>query len=166
MNLSNSIINEIIDISKKYYGINKVVLFGSRARGDNELKSDIDLAIYCDGDLSLFIEEIENTTHTLLEFDFSDMDMDDIEELFEMSSLSGSLTNSKSQASALLINQVASASGFGRFNKQTAAEDKRSASGLYAGKELQEYADKHNGELPEWLINLISNRYGFKPYKL
>lgn len=73
MNLSKRIINEIIDISKKYYGINKVVLFGSRARGDNELKSDIDLAVYCDGDLSLFIEEIENTTHTLLEFDFSDM---------------------------------------------------------------------------------------------
>lgn len=73
MNLSESIINEIIDISKKYYEINKVVLFGSRARGDNELKSDIDLAIYCDGDLASFIEEIENTTHTLLEFDFSDM---------------------------------------------------------------------------------------------
>lgn len=73
MNLSESIINEIIDICQKYYGINKVVLFGSRARGDNEVKSDIDLAIYCDGDLSLFIEEIENTTHTLLEFDFSDM---------------------------------------------------------------------------------------------
>ena len=73
MNLSESIINEIIDISKKYYRINKVVLFGSRARGDNEVKSDIDLAIYCDGDLSLFIEEIENTTHTLLEFDFSNM---------------------------------------------------------------------------------------------
>ena len=73
MNLSNSIINEIIDICKKYYGINKVVLFGSRARGDNELKSGIDLAVYCDSDLSLFIEEIENTTHTLLEFDFSDM---------------------------------------------------------------------------------------------
>ena len=73
MNLSKSIINEIIDISKKHYEINKVVLFGSRARGDNELKSDIDLAVYCDSDLSLFIEEIENTTHTLLEFDFSDM---------------------------------------------------------------------------------------------
>ena len=73
MNLSKRVINEIIDISKKHYEINKVVLFGSRARGDNELKSDIDLAIYCDGDLSLFIEEIENTTHTLLEFDFSDM---------------------------------------------------------------------------------------------
>lgn len=33
-------------------------------------------------------------------------------------------------------------------------------------KELKEYTDKHNGEFPEWLVNLISNRYGFKPYKL
>ena len=66
-------IKEIVDISKKYDGIKKVVLFGSRARGDNELKSDIDLGIYCDSDLLLFIEEIENNTHTLLEFDFSDM---------------------------------------------------------------------------------------------
>ena len=45
MNLSNSIINEIIDISKKYYGINKVVLFGSRARGDYKEYSDIDICI-------------------------------------------------------------------------------------------------------------------------
>ena len=40
---------------------------------NSELKSDIDLGIYCDSDLLLFIEEIENNTHTLLEFDFSDM---------------------------------------------------------------------------------------------
>ena len=73
LNLNKDIIKEIVDISKKYDGIKKVVLFGSRARGDNELKSDIDLGIYCDSDLLLFIEEIENNTHTLLEFDFSDM---------------------------------------------------------------------------------------------
>ena len=73
LNLKEDIIKEIIDISKKYDGIKKVVLFGSRARGDNELKSDIDLAIYCDSDLSLFIEDVENNTHTLLEFDFSNM---------------------------------------------------------------------------------------------
>ena len=73
MNLNKDIIKEIVDMSKKYDGIKKVVLFGSRARGDNELKSDIDLGIYCDSDLLLFIEEIENNTHTLLEFDFSDM---------------------------------------------------------------------------------------------
>ena len=65
--------DQIITICRKYDYIEKVILFGSRARGDNELKSDIDLAVYCDSDLSLFIEEIENTTHTLLEFDFSDM---------------------------------------------------------------------------------------------
>lgn len=73
LNLKEDIIKEIIDISKKYDDIKKVVLFGSRARGDNELKSDIDLAIYCDSDLSLFIEDVENNTHTLLEFDFSNM---------------------------------------------------------------------------------------------
>ena len=42
MNLEKRIIDEIIDISSKYKNINKVILFGSRARGDNLLKSDID----------------------------------------------------------------------------------------------------------------------------
>ena len=61
-----------LDYIFSYFGeIEKVILFGSRARRDNKENSDIDLAIYCDGDLSLFIEEVENTTHTLLEFDFS-----------------------------------------------------------------------------------------------
>jgi len=50
-----------------------VVLFGSRARGDNSAKSDIDLAIYADSNLSDFIYDVENNTRTLLEFDFSDM---------------------------------------------------------------------------------------------
>ena len=74
MNLNKDIIKEIVDISKKYDGIKKVVLFGSRARGDNELKSDIDYLIQTYGkDYENSIEEIENNTHTLLEFDFSDM---------------------------------------------------------------------------------------------
>lgn len=73
LNLDGEIVDTIISISKKYKGINKVVLFGSRARGDNELKSDIDLAVYADCDIFEFIEEIENTSPTLLEFDFSNM---------------------------------------------------------------------------------------------
>ncbi|WP_346885147.1 nucleotidyltransferase domain-containing protein [Clostridium sp. UBA4395] len=73
MNLDGEIVDSIIAISKKYKCINKVVLFGSRARGDNELKSDIDLAVYADYDIFEFIEEIENTSPTLLEFDFSNM---------------------------------------------------------------------------------------------
>ena len=42
-NLEKEIVEEI---SKKYPEIEKVVLFGSRARGDNSSRSDIDLAIY------------------------------------------------------------------------------------------------------------------------
>ncbi|NFN93270.1 nucleotidyltransferase domain-containing protein [Clostridium botulinum] len=73
LNLDKNILEEIINISKKYDYINKVVLFGSRAREDNSLKSDIDLAIYSDKDLGEYIEDIELNTRTLLEFDFSDM---------------------------------------------------------------------------------------------
>lgn len=73
MNLDKVILNEIIEISKKHSEINKVILFGSRARGDNGDRSDIDLAIYCEKSISDFIEDIENNTTTLLEFDFSDM---------------------------------------------------------------------------------------------
>lgn len=73
MNLDKVVLEEIINISKKYSDIKRVVLFGSRARGDNEKKSDIDLAIYCNNSILEFIEDIENNTTTLLEFDFSNM---------------------------------------------------------------------------------------------
>lgn len=73
MNLENRLIDEIIKISCKYEYIKKVILFGSRARGDNGSRSDIDLAIYSEGSMAEFIEDIEMNTHTLLEFDFSDM---------------------------------------------------------------------------------------------
>lgn len=73
MNLDEQILKDIISISKKHDEIIKVVLFGSRARMDNIEKSDIDLAIYSDANISEFIEDIENNTTTLLEFDYSDM---------------------------------------------------------------------------------------------
>lgn len=75
-NLDSEIVKEICQISSKYTNINKVVLFGSRARKDNSPKSDIDLAIYTESNsvnLLDFIYDIENNTTTLLEFDFSDM---------------------------------------------------------------------------------------------
>ena len=70
--IKQCVIQEIIHLAQKY-DVQKVILFGSRARGDYKLKSDIDLAIYSNSDIFEFIEEVENTTHTLLEFDFSDM---------------------------------------------------------------------------------------------
>lgn len=33
-------------------------------------------------------------------------------------------------------------------------------------KELKDHADSHGGEWPEWLNELIKERYGFLPYKL
>lgn len=46
LNLDKEIIDDIIKICEKHEYIEKVILFGSRARGDNNIKSDIDLAIY------------------------------------------------------------------------------------------------------------------------
>ena len=80
MCLEKAIINEIIGISKKYDNINKVVLFGSRARNTNALKSDIDLAIYGTGELADFIFDINEKTSTLLEFDITIVD-DGLDEL-------------------------------------------------------------------------------------
>lgn len=73
INLNKELLEEIVDICKRHAEIEKVVLFGSRARGDNSPKSDIDLAIYANSNFSDFIEDMENNTRTLLEFDFSNM---------------------------------------------------------------------------------------------
>lgn len=73
LNLDITIINEIIKICERHEYIEKVVIFGSRARGDNDLKSDIDLAIYSQQSLIEFVEDIEMNTKTLLEYDFSHM---------------------------------------------------------------------------------------------
>lgn len=73
MNLDKNTIYEIIEICKLHNEIDKLMLFGSRARGDNEAKSDIDLAVYASGNINEFIEDVELNTSTLLEYDFSDM---------------------------------------------------------------------------------------------
>lgn len=43
--LNDKLIQSIQTIGEKY-GINRIVLFGSRARGSNKPTSDIDLAVY------------------------------------------------------------------------------------------------------------------------
>ena len=63
--MEDNVLNEMIRISKEY-NLEKVVLFGSRARGDNSPVSDYDIAVF-DNSLSdiekvsfcLDIEEIE-----------------------------------------------------------------------------------------------------------
>lgn len=72
-----SIINEIRRIAERYHA-DKVVLFGSRARGDFREKSDIDIAVYGVSDQAAFLSDIE-AIDTLLKFDVvfmrSDMDI-------------------------------------------------------------------------------------------
>ncbi len=65
------VIEEIRTFAKKY-NVDKVILFGSRARGDYKRTSDIDLAV-AGGDFARFALDVDEETSTLLEYDIVDM---------------------------------------------------------------------------------------------
>ena len=71
VNLKESIISEIKDLAIKCR-VEKVILFGSRARGDSKERSDIDLAIE-GGNTALFSVEADEIINTLLMFDIVDL---------------------------------------------------------------------------------------------
>lgn len=48
--LSDEIVNEIIAVIGKCKAVRKAVIFGSRARGDFQYNSDIDIALYANGE--------------------------------------------------------------------------------------------------------------------
>lgn len=64
----------------KMHNIEKVVLFGSRARGSNTERSDIDIAVY-GGDFESFYFDIKEKVHSLLMFDIVEADRKISEEL-------------------------------------------------------------------------------------
>lgn len=70
--ISSNVIDEICNLAKGY-GVEKVILFGSRARGDYKRTSDIDLA-FTGGDSINFALDIEEKTSTLLCFDIVYLD--------------------------------------------------------------------------------------------
>ena len=71
-NIPERVLKDISAFAKKY-SINKVILFGSRARGDNTERSDIDIAVY-GGDFDAFYWDIKEKVHSLLMFDVVEMD--------------------------------------------------------------------------------------------
>ena len=79
--IKDNVIREIVDLAEKH-GLKKVILFGSRARGDFQRASDIDLAV-CGGNVSMFALDVEEETSTLLEFDVVNLDLDLQEKLLE-----------------------------------------------------------------------------------
>ncbi len=70
--LSDTIVNELILLAKKY-DIQKLILFGSRARCDSKLTSDVDLAV-SGGDVNRFKCDIDDEIETLLMFDIVNLD--------------------------------------------------------------------------------------------
>ena len=79
--ISEQVIKEITALAEKY-AITKVVLFGSRARGDYHRASDIDLAVY-GGDVISFSLDVEEHTSTLLTYDVIDMNKNHQEGILE-----------------------------------------------------------------------------------
>lgn len=72
MNLSLEIQNQIRKFAKECV-LDKVILFGSRARGTNRERSDIDLAVSGENVLR-FGELLEEQADTLLSFDVVNLD--------------------------------------------------------------------------------------------
>jgi len=70
--LSEELIKEISTIASKW-GVQKVILFGSRSREDYGRASDIDLAV-SGGDFTQFCLNIEENAWTLLKFDIINLD--------------------------------------------------------------------------------------------
>ncbi len=70
--IRQEVIREIQEFAKKYQ-VKKVILFGSRARGDFKEKSDIDLAVK-GGDFARFSLDVNEETTTLLKFDIINLD--------------------------------------------------------------------------------------------
>ena len=62
--IRQQVVDEIRSLAQKYE-VRKVILFGSRARGDFREKSDIDLAVE-GGDFIRFSFDVNEVTSTLL----------------------------------------------------------------------------------------------------
>ena len=79
--LPDRIVRELCSFAQKY-AVTKIVLFGSRARGTNTERSDVDIAVY-GGDFDSFYWDVKEKTHSLLMFDIVQADVSISDELKE-----------------------------------------------------------------------------------
>ena len=66
-NLPERVLKDLITFAKKY-NLEKIILFGSRAKNTHNLKSDVDIAV-TGGDFDAFYFEVNENIHSLLMFD-------------------------------------------------------------------------------------------------
>lgn len=78
-NLPERVIKDITVLADKH-GVEKVILFGSRARGTHSERSDIDIAV-SGGDFDAFYWDIKENVHSLLSFDIFGIDSGASEEI-------------------------------------------------------------------------------------
>lgn len=71
--IREEVLEEICALARKH-DIEKVILFGSRARGNYQRGSDIDLAVL-GGDVMRFALDVDEEASTLLEFDVIDLSL-------------------------------------------------------------------------------------------
>ena len=71
-NLPDRVLRELSSFARKY-SVMKIVLFGSRARGTNTERSDIDISVY-GGEFDQFYWEVKENIHSLLMFDIIQAD--------------------------------------------------------------------------------------------
>ena len=71
-NLPDRVLRELSSFARKY-SVMKIVLFGSRARGTNTERSDIDIAVY-GGEFDQFYWEVKENIQSLLMFDIIQAD--------------------------------------------------------------------------------------------
>ena len=77
--LPDRIVRELCSFAQKY-AVTKIVLFGSRARGTNTERSDVDIAVY-GGDFNSFYWDVKENIHSLLMFDVVQADASISDEL-------------------------------------------------------------------------------------
>ena len=78
-NIPERVLKDIAAFAIKH-DIQKIVLFGSRARGTHRERSDIDIAVI-GGDADAFYWDIKENVHSLLSFDIVDLDSGASEDL-------------------------------------------------------------------------------------
>lgn len=71
-NLPEQVWRELSSFAQKN-SINKIILFGSRARGTHTERSDIDIAVY-GGDFDNFYWDVKENINSLLMFDIVEAD--------------------------------------------------------------------------------------------
>ena len=70
--LQERVNRELFSFDSKH-SVRQIILFGSRARGNNTERSDVDIAVY-GGDFDSFYWDIKENIHSLLMFDVINAD--------------------------------------------------------------------------------------------